>query len=49
MLTNKEAAAVLTTLCKLFTIHRGDGRSFTKTIYLTALVKAIVLLESTPD
>lgn len=48
-MTNKEAAEVLRRMVVNTPIPRGDGRSFTHVYTLTAIGKAINLLEKTPD
>lgn len=47
-MTNAQAAKVLAWMLR-GSIGRGNGKSTLSLIYTTALIKAIAVLESTPD
>lgn len=49
LLTNKEAAEMLRRLLKTFIYPRGCCKTMTFRLTFEALIKAIYLLENTPD
>lgn len=48
-MTNKEAADFLKKMCLNVQFGRGNGKSMTVLRYTEAMMKAIHLLETTPD